>query len=124
MLLACENEAHLALKEFGAEKFDIVYPPVSILAEPPVTVVDKVVEKRGTKDVAQAYLDYLYSPEAQDIAGKNYYRPTDPKAQAKYAKQFPAIKLFGINDTFGGWTKAQKTHFADGGVFDQIYTKK
>ncbi|MES2091108.1 MAG: sulfate ABC transporter substrate-binding protein [Pseudomonadota bacterium] len=124
VLLAWENEAHLALKEFGAEKFDIVYPPVSILAEPPVTVVDKVVEKHGTREVAQAYLDYLYSAEGQDIAGKNYYRPTDPKAQAKYAKQFPKIKLFDIDDVFGGWTKAQKTHFADGGVFDQIYTKK
>jgi sulfate transport system substrate-binding protein len=124
VLLAWENEAHLALKEFGAEKFDIVYPPISILAEPPVAVVDKVVDKRGTRDVAKAYLEYLYSPEGQDIAGKNYYRPTDAKAAAKYAKQFPKISLFTIDDTFGGWTKAQKTHFADGGVFDQIYTKK
>ncbi|RZL02703.1 MAG: sulfate ABC transporter substrate-binding protein [Rubrivivax sp.] len=124
VLLAWENEAHLALKEFGAEKFDIVYPPISILAEPPVAVVDKVVDKRGTRDVATAYLEYLYSPEGQDIAGKNFYRPTDAKAAAKYAKQFPKLSLFTINDTFGGWTKAQKTHFADGGVFDQIYTKK
>jgi sulfate transport system substrate-binding protein len=124
VLLAWENEAHLALKEFGADKFDIVYPPVSILAEPPVTVVDKVVDKHGTREVAQGYLEYLYSPEGQDIAGKNFYRPTDPKAAAKYAKQFPNIKLFNINDVFGGWAKAQKTHFADGGVFDQIYTKK
>ena len=124
VLLAWENEAHLALKEFGADKFDIVYPPVSILAEPPVSVVDKVVDKKGTRDVAQAYLEYLYSPEGQDIAGKNFYRPTDPTAQAKYAKQFPPIKLFNINEVFGGWAKAQKTHFADGGVFDQIYTKK
>ncbi|RZL10939.1 MAG: sulfate ABC transporter substrate-binding protein [Rubrivivax sp.] len=124
VLLAWENEAHLALKEFGAEKFDIVYPPISILAEPPVTVVDKVADKHGTKAVAQAYLEYLYSPEGQDIAGKNYYRPTDAKAAAKYAKNFPKVNLFTIDNTFGGWTKAQKTHFADGGVFDQIYTKK
>jgi sulfate transport system substrate-binding protein len=124
VLLAWENEAYLSLKEFGAEKFDIVYPPSSILAEPPVAIVDKVVDKRGTREVAQAYLEYLYSPEGQDIAGKNFYRPTDKKAFDKYAKQFPAIKLFTIDDTFGGWAKAQKTHFADGGVFDQIYTKK
>jgi sulfate transport system substrate-binding protein len=124
VLLAWENEAHLALKEFGADKFDIVYPPVSILAEPPVAVVDKVADKHGTREVAQAYLDYLYSAEGQDIAGRNYYRPTEPAAVAKYAKQFPAISLFTINDVFGGWAKAQKTHFSDGGVFDQIYTKK
>jgi sulfate/thiosulfate-binding protein len=124
VLLSWENEAGLVLKEFGAEKFDVVYPPVSILAEPPVAVVDKVVDKRGTREVATAYLEYLYSAEGQDIAGKNFYRPTDPKAQAKYAKQFPTIKLFDIDKTFGGWTTAQKTHFADGGVFDQIYTKK
>jgi sulfate/thiosulfate-binding protein len=124
VLLAWENEAHLALKEFGPEKFDIVYPPVSILAEPPVAVVDKVVDKRGTRDVATAYLEYLYSDVGQDIAGKNFYRPTDPKAQAKYAKQFPAIKLFTIDRVFGGWTSAQKTHFGDGGVFDQIYKAK
>lgn len=124
VLLAWENEAHLALKEFGADKFDIVYPPTSIVAEPPVAVVDRVVDKRGTREVAQAYLEYLYSPEGQDIAGRNYYRPTDAKAQAKYAKQFPKIELFTIDSVFGGWTQAQKTHFADGGVFDQIYTKK
>jgi sulfate transport system substrate-binding protein len=124
VLLSWENEAGLVLKEFGPEKFEVVYPPVSVLAEPPVAVVDKVVDKRGTREVATAYLEYLYSAEGQDIAGKNFYRPTDPKAAAKYAKQFPTIKLFNINDTFGGWTVAQKTHFADGGVFDQIYTKK
>jgi sulfate/thiosulfate-binding protein len=124
VLLSWENEAGLVLKEFGAEKFDVVYPPSSILAEPPVAVVDKVVDKRGTRAVAQAYLEYLYSPEGQDIAGKNFYRPTDAKAAAKYAKQFPNIKLFNINTVFGGWTKAQTTHFNDGGVFDQIYTKK
>jgi len=124
VLLAWENEAHLSLKEFGAEKFDIVYPKVSIYAEPPVAIVDKVVDKRGTREVTKAYLDYLYSAEGQDIAGKNFYRPTDAKAAAKYAKQFPKIELLKIDDAFGGWTKAQKTHFADGGVFDQIYTKK
>jgi sulfate/thiosulfate-binding protein len=124
VLLAWENEAYLSLKEFGADKFDIVYPPISILAEPPVAVVDKVVDKRGTRDVAQAYLEYLYSPEGQDIAARNYYRPTDPAVAAKYAKTFPKLTLFTIDDTFGGWAKAQKTHFADGGVFDQIYTKK
>ncbi|WP_140629497.1 sulfate ABC transporter substrate-binding protein [Methylibium rhizosphaerae] len=124
VLLAWENEAHLSLKEFGADKFDIVYPPSSILAEPPVAVVDKVVDKKGTREVATAYLQYLYTPEGQEIAAKNFYRPIDAKVAAKYAKQFPAVKLFTIDDTFGGWAKAQKTHFADGGVFDQIYTRK
>ncbi len=124
VLLAWENEAWLSLKEFGNDKFDIVYPPTSILAEPPVTVVDKVVDKRGTRDVAQAYLEYLYSPQGQDIAARNYYRPTDATVAAKYAKNVPKIALFTIDDVFGGWAKAQKTHFADGGVFDQIYTRK
>ena len=123
VLLAWENEAHLSLKEFGADKFDIVYPPSSILAEPPVAVVDKVVDKKGTRAVATAYLDYLYTPEGQEIAAKHFYRPIDAKVAAKYSKQFPAVKLFTIDQLFGGWTKAQKTHFADGGVFDQIYTK-
>ena len=124
VLLAWESEAYLSLKEFGADKFDIVYPPISILAEPPVAVVDKVVDKRGTRAAAQAYLEYLYSPEGQDIAARNFYRPSDPAVAAKYAKNFPKLTLFTIDDTFGGWAKAQKTHFADGGVFDQIYTKK
>jgi len=124
VLLAWENEALLALKELGPDKFDIVAPSLSILAEPPVAVVDKVVDKRGTRAVAQAYLEYLYSPEGQDLAGQNYYRPIDEKAAAKYAKQFPKVNLFTIDQVFGGWAKAQKTHFADGGVFDQIYTKK
>ncbi|MEY4427423.1 MAG: sulfate transporter subunit [Pseudomonadota bacterium] len=124
VLLAWENEALLAIKELGPSKFDVVAPSVSILAEPPVSVVDKVVDKRGTREVAQAYLQYLYSPVGQDIAGQNYYRPIDPKVAAKYAGQFPQIKLFRIDEVFGGWTQAQKTHFADGGVFDQIYTRR
>ena len=124
VLLSWESEVALIKKEFGEDKFDVVYPATSILAEPPVAVVDKVVDKRGTREVATAYLEYLYSPAGQDIIGKYYYRPIDPKAAAKYAKQFPKINLFTIDDTFGGWTKAQKTHFADGGVFDQIYLKK
>jgi sulfate transport system substrate-binding protein len=124
VLLAWENEAYLSLKEFGADKFDIVYPPVSILAEPPVAVVDKIVDKKGTRDVAQGYLEYLYTVDGQEIAARNYYRPTDAKVAAKYAKQFPSLTLFNIDDVFGGWAKAQKTHFADGGVFDQIYAKK
>lgn len=124
VLLAWENEAHLSLKEFGTDKFDIVYPKFSIDAEPPVAIVDKVVDKRGTRDVAKAYIEYLYSAEGQDLAGKHFYRPTDPKVSAKYARQFPKIELVKIDDVFGGWSLAQKTHFADGGVFDQIYTKK
>ena len=111
----------MAQKEFGADKFDIVTPSVSVLAEPPVSVVDKVVDKHGTRAVAQAYLEYLYSPEAQDIAGRNFYRPRDPKAAEKYAAQFPQLKLFTVDELFGGWAKCQKTHFDDGGVFDQIY---
>ncbi len=124
VLLTWESEVGLIKKEFGDDKFDVVYPATSILAEPPVAVVDKVVDKRGTREVATAYLEYLYSPAGQDLIGKYYYRPVDPKAAAKYAKQFPKLNLFTVNDTFGGWTKAQKTHFSDGGVFDQIYTKK
>lgn len=120
VLIAWENEAYLAVKELGADKFEIVTPSVSILAEPPVSVVDKVVDKRNTRKVAEAYLQYLYSPEGQDIAGKNFYRPIDPKVAAKYAKQFAPVKLFTIDDVFGGWQKTQKVHFADGGVFDQI----
>ncbi|MFT3819728.1 MAG: sulfate ABC transporter substrate-binding protein [Rubrivivax sp.] len=124
VLLAWENEAHLSLKEFGADKFDIVYPPVSILAEPPVTLVDKNADRKGTRAVAQAYLEYLYSPEGQEIAARNFYRPIDAKVAAKYEKAFPKVNLFTIDELFGGWAKAQKTHFADGGVFDQIYTRK
>ncbi|WP_137718869.1 sulfate ABC transporter substrate-binding protein [Methylobacillus flagellatus] len=121
--ISWENEAFLALKELGPEKFEIVVPSLSILAEPPVTIVDKVVDKRKTRVVAQAYLDYLYSEEGQDIAGKHYYRPTLASAAAKYEKQFPKLNLITIDEVFGGWQKAQKTHFNDGGVFDQIYGK-
>lgn len=121
VLLAWENEAYLAVKELGPDKFDIVTPSLSILAEPPVAVVDKVVDKRGTRKVAQAYLEYLYSPEGQEIAARNYYRPRDPKIAAKYVNQFAKVKLITIDEVFGGWDKAQKTHFSDGGQFDQIY---
>jgi sulfate transport system substrate-binding protein len=121
VLLAWENEAHLALKEFGADKFEIVTPSISILAEPPVSVVDKNARRHGTTEVAKAYLDYLYSDEGQDIAGKNFYRPRSEKAAAKYAANFIQLKLVTIDGEFGGWAKAQKTHFADGGTFDQIY---
>ena len=121
VLLSWENEADLARKEFGADKFDIVYPSSSILAEPPVAVVDKVVDKRGTRKVAEAYLKYLYTDEGQEIAARNFYRPRSEKVAAKHASAFPKLDLFTIDEVFGGWTKAQKTHFADGGVFDQIY---
>lgn len=124
VLLAWENEAFLALKEFGPEKFEIVVPSLSILAEPSVAVVDKNVDKKGTRAVAEEYLKYLYSDEGQDIAGKNFYRPTGDKAKAKYDKQFPKLTLVTIDQAFGGWAKADKAHFADGGSFDQIYTKK
>ena len=124
VLIAWENEAYLLEKEFGA-KFDVIAPSISILAEPAVAVVDKNVDKKGTRAVATAYLEYLYSEEGQDIAGKNFYRPAvSAKAQAKYAKQFAKLKLFTIDEAFGGWDKADKAHFADGGSFDQIYTKK
>ena len=122
VFLSWENEAFLAIKEFGADKFEIVAPSLSILAEPPVAVVDKVVDKRGTRKVAEAYLNYLYSPEGQEIAGRNFYRPQLPEVAMKYAKQFPTIKLFSIEEVFGGWKQAQEKHFKDGGIFDQIYT--
>jgi sulfate/thiosulfate transport system substrate-binding protein len=121
VLLAWENEAYLAVNELGREKFEIVVPSLSILAEPPVSVVDKVVDRKGTRKLAEAYLRYLYSPEGQEIAARNYYRPRDKKVAAKYAHRFAKVRLVTIDDTFGGWRKAQKTHFADGGVFDQIY---
>ncbi|WP_169729273.1 sulfate ABC transporter substrate-binding protein [Solimonas soli] len=122
VLLAWENEAFLSLEEFGADKFEIVAPSISILAEPPVAVVDKNVDKKGTRKVAEAYLKYLYTDEAQEIIARNHYRPINPAIAAKYANVFPKIPLVTIAD-FGGWTKAQQTHFADGGVFDQIYLK-
>jgi sulfate transport system substrate-binding protein len=121
VLLAWENEAHLAIKEFGQDKFEIVVPSVSILAEPPVAIVDSVVDKKGTRAVAEAYLKYWYKPESQEIAARNYYRPRDPEVAKKYAANFAKVDLFTIDDVFGGWTKAQKEHFAEGGVFDQIY---
>ena len=124
VLLAWENEAFLALKEFGPDKFQIVVPSLSILAEPSVAVVDKVVDKKGTRAVAEEYLKYLYSEEGQRIAGRNYYRPTDAKVKAEFADKFPKLELFTIDQAFGGWAKADKDHFADGGSFDQIYTKK
>jgi sulfate transport system substrate-binding protein len=121
VLLAWENEAFLALKEFGSGKFEIVAPSLSILAEPPVAVVDRNVDKKGTRKVAEAYLRYLYSEEGQEIAARNFYRPSDPKVAAKYAKQFPKLTLVTIDGAFGGWPNATKTHFADGATFDQIY---
>ena len=121
VLVAWENEAYLSLKEFGPDKFEIVTPSLSILAEPSVAVVDKVVDKHGTRKVAEEYLKHLYSADAQEIAAKNFYRPRDEKVAAKYASQFAPVKTFTIDDVFGGWSKAQATHFNDGGVFDQIY---
>jgi sulfate transport system substrate-binding protein len=121
VLLAWENEAILALKELGPDKFEILAPSLSILAEPPVAVVDKVVDKRGTRSVAQAYLEYLYTDEGQEIAAKHYYRPRAEAVAKKYEKQFPKVALINIDQAFGGWAKATKTHFADGGSFDQIY---
>ncbi|MFN4360576.1 MAG: sulfate ABC transporter substrate-binding protein [Hylemonella sp.] len=123
VFISWENEAYLLEKEFG-NKVDFIYPSLSILAEPAVTVVDKNVDKKGTRAVATAYLEFLYTEEAQDIIGKHFYRPTSAKAQAKYAKQLPKLNLFKIDEAFGGWEKASKVHFADGGVFDRIYSSK
>lgn len=123
VLIAWENEAFLAIKELGPDKLEIVTPSISILAEPPVSVVDKVVDKRKTREVATAYLQYWYTPEGQEIAARNYYRPRNAEIAQKHANQFTEVNLFTIDDTFGGWDKAQKAHFADGGVFDQIYGK-
>ena len=122
VLLAWENEALLSLKEFGEDEFEIVTPSISILAEPPVAIVDKNVDANGTREVAEAYLQYLYSEEGQDIAGKNFFRPTLPAVADKYAEQYKAIEMFQIDRDFGGWREAQKKHFDDGGIFDQIYT--
>jgi sulfate/thiosulfate transport system substrate-binding protein len=121
VLLAWENEAHLALKEFGADNFEIVTPSLSILAEPPVAVVDKNAKRHGTADVANEYLKYLYSDEGQEIAAKNFYRPRNEEIAKKYAANFTRLKLVTLEQEFGSWAKAQQTHFADGGVFDQIY---
>jgi sulfate transport system substrate-binding protein len=120
VLLSWENEAHLALQE-NPGKYEIVYPSNSILAEPPVAVLDKNVERHGTGKVAEAYLQFLYSQKGQEIEAQNFYRPRDPTILAAHAKDFPKIPLYTIDDVFGGWTKAQATHFADGGVFDQIF---
>ena len=121
VLVAWENEALLAVEKLGKGDFEIIAPSVSILAEPPVAVVDKVVDRRGTRKVAQAYLEFLYSPEGQEIAAKHYYRPRSEPVRARYVKQFPELRLFTVDKVFGGWAKAQKTHFGDGGVFDRIY---
>jgi len=124
VLLAWENEAFLSIKELGPGKVDVVVPSLSILAEPPVALVDKVVDKKGTRAAAQAYLEYLYSAEAQEIAARNYYRPRLEAVAKKYAASFPKVNLITIDEAFGGWQKAQKAHFADGGVFDLIYAPK
>ncbi len=122
VFISWENEALLAIKELGPDKLEIVTPSLSILAEPPVAVLDRNVDKKGTRGAAQAYLEFLYTPAAQEIIAQNYYRAIDKTVAARYAKQFAAVKLFTIDEVFGGWAKAQKTHFADGGLFDQIYT--
>jgi sulfate transport system substrate-binding protein len=124
VFISWENEAFLAVKELGPDRFEIVTPSISILAEPPVTVVDKTVDRKGTRAVAQAYLEYLYTPQGQEIAAKHHYRPRDAKVAAKYAGTFSKVNLFTIDEVFGGWTKAQATHFIDGGVFDKIYATK
>lgn len=121
VLISWENEAFLAVKEAEAGKFEIVAPSASILAEPTVAVVDKVVNKKGTREIAQAYLEFLYTPEGQDIAGRNFYRPLSKETAAKYASVFPKLDIFTVDQVFGGWQKAQKTHFNEGGVFDQLY---
>jgi sulfate/thiosulfate-binding protein len=121
VLLAWENEAYLALREFGKDKFEIVAPPLSILAEPPVAVVDAVADKKGTRGVAEAYLKYWYTKEGQEIAARNSYRPRDSDVAKQHENEFAKVELFTIDDVFGGWTKAQKDHFGEGGIFDQIY---
>jgi len=121
VLLAWENEAFLAVEQLGPDKIEIVVPPRSILAEPPVAIVDKVVDERGTRQVAEAYLNFLYSKEGQDLAGRHFYRPREAEAAAKYTDRFPELELFTIDDKFGGWRSAQKKFFADGGIFDEIY---
>ncbi|HLF95606.1 MAG TPA: sulfate ABC transporter substrate-binding protein [Methylococcaceae bacterium] len=124
VLVTWENEAFLVLREFGADKYEIIVPSVSMLAEPPVAVVEKVAKKNGTAEVAKAYLEYLYGKEGQEIAAKNHYRPRDAEIAAKYADRFPKLELITVDEAFGGWNKAQATHFNDGGVFDQIFVAK
>ena len=124
VLLSWENEALLATQGLGKDKYDIVYPSISILAEPSVAIVDKNVDKDGNRNLARGYLNFLYSPLGQELAAKHYFRPRNAQVAAKYANQFPKIKLFSINDVFGGWAKAQKTHFVNGAIFDQIYGQK
>ena len=124
VLLSWENEAFLALQELGKDKVEVVTPEISILAEPPVSVVDKVAAKHGTAEVAKAYLEFLYTEEGQEIGARRFYRPRSPQVAAKYASRFPKVQFFTIDELFGGWQKAQKRHFEDGGVFDQIYAPK
>jgi sulfate/thiosulfate transport system substrate-binding protein len=124
VFISWENEAHLAAKELGADKFQIVVPSISILAEPPVAVVDRTVDRKGTREVATAYLQHLYSPEGQEIVARHHYRPSDPQVAARHAARFARLNLFTVDELFGGWAQAQKTHFADGGTFDQVFTRK
>ncbi|SFZ74538.1 sulfate ABC transporter substrate-binding protein [Chitinimonas taiwanensis] len=124
VLLTFENEAEMIAREFGRGGFEVIYPSLSVRAEPPVTIVDKVVDKKGTRKQAEDYLKFLWTPAAQEIAAQNYLRPQDPAVLKKYASQFPAVKLFTVDEVFGGWRNAQKTHFDDGGSFDQVYAKK
>ncbi|ENW20235.1 MULTISPECIES: sulfate ABC transporter substrate-binding protein [Acinetobacter] len=124
VLLSWENEALLATQGLGKDKFEIIYPSISILAEPSVAIVDKTVDKNGNRQLARGYLNFLYSPQGQQLAAKHYFRPRNPQVAAKYAAQFPKVKLFSIHDVFGGWEKAQKTHFVNGAIFDQIYSQK
>lgn len=124
VLLSWENEALLATQGLGKDKYQIVYPSISILAEPSVAIVDKNVDKDGNRNLAKGYLNYLYSPRGQELAAQHFFRPRNSQAAAKYAAQFPKIKLFTIGDVFGGWAKAQKTHFVNGAIFDQIYSEK
>jgi len=123
VLINWENEAYLNLKEYGSDKYEVIVPSISVLAEPPVTVVDTIVKRHGTEKVATEYLAYLYSKEAQELAAKHFYRPSDKEVLAKHASEFKPLNLFTVDQVFGGWTKAQNTHFADGGVFDQIFAQ-
>jgi sulfate transport system substrate-binding protein len=122
VLLAWENEALLALREMGVDAFDIVRPSVSVLAEPPVALIDSVVDRKGTRAIAEAYLDYLYTAEGQDIVARNFFRPTDATVAARYAEQFPEMRLFTVDEVFGGWARAQAEHFADGGIYDRLFS--